>query len=415
MYADVEGACRRQESLLNSCTIVIIGGGPAGALTAANLAQAGREVFLFEERLRWEKPCGGGITHKALLKWPFLREAEIQRNWVRECELIAPSGKRIVFSLDPPVAIFSRRVLNCFLLQRARASGAIILNERVCRIAQRGKSWCIETGSRTIDAHYLILACGARNPFRKQLTQAFTPEDLMATAGYYIPGQSHSMQIRFVAGLHGYIWVFPRADHFSAGICGRLKHQSTAGLRRLLESWLPRLGLNFHGGTFYSHILPSLRLSTLREVAVSGNGWAMIGDAAGFVDPITGEGLYYALRSAELLSQALLENSPESYVARMRQDFLPELETAARMAERFYSGPWMGRAVIERMIQFTKNSRSFREVMQGMFAGTQSYTDLRWRLYRSLPIMLAETLASALQVPSRSRASEPDSSAEAAG
>jgi flavin-dependent dehydrogenase len=140
----------------------------------------------------------------------------------------------------------------------------------------------------------------------------------------------------------------------------------------------------------------------------------MIGDAAGFVDPITGEGLYYALRSAELLSQALLENSPESYVARVRQDFLPELETAARIAERFYSGHWMGRAVTERMIQFTKSSRSFREVMRGMFAGTQSYTDLRWRLYRSLPIMLAETLASALQVPSRSRASEPDSSAEAA-
>ena len=140
----------------------------------------------------------------------------------------------------------------------------------------------------------------------------------------------------------------------------------------------------------------------------------MIGDAAGFVDPITGEGLYYALRSAELLSQALLENSPDSYVARVRRDFLPELETAARIAERFYRGHWMGRVVIERMIQFTENSRSFRELMRGMFAGTQRYTNLRWRLYRSLPVMLAETLASALPFPSRSRATEPNSSAEAA-
>jgi flavin-dependent dehydrogenase len=208
------------------------------------------------------------------------------------------------------------------------------------------------------------------------------------------------MQIQFLDRLHGYIWIFPRADHVSAGICGRLKHQSTAELRRLLETWLPHLGFDFHAARFYSHILPSLRASTLRQVAVSGKRWALIGDAAGFVDPITGEGLYYALRSAELLSQALLKDPPESYAARLREDFLPDLGAAARVADRFYSGRWLGRTVIERMIQFTENSGNFRELMRDMFAGTQNYRDLRYRLYRSLPAMLAESLASTLRLPS---------------
>jgi flavin-dependent dehydrogenase len=378
----------------------IVGGGPAGALAAANLARAGREVIVFEERLAWEKPCGGGITHKGLLEWPFLGAAEIERNWVQECELIAPSGRRVLFRLQRPVAIFSRQVLNGLLLERARAAGATIFKQRVYRIEQRGESWYLESASRAIPADYLILACGARTPFRKQLAQPFAAEDLMVTAGYYIPGRSHTMQIQFLDRLHGYIWIFPRADHVSAGICGRLKDRSTSELRRLLETWLPRLGFDFREAGFYSHILPSLRPSTLRHVAVNGKSWALIGDAAGFVDAITGEGLYYALRSAELLSQALLEDSPEAYAAHLRQDFLPELEAAAGVANRFYGGRWLGRTVIERMIQFTENSGSFRELMRDMFAGSQNYRDLRYRLYRSLPAMLAESLASALRLPS---------------
>ena len=125
----------------------------------------------------------------------------------------------------------------------------------------------------------------------------------------------------------------------------------------------------------------------------------MIGDAAGFVDPMTGEGLYYAMRSVELLSQALLADRPQRYPALLRQDFMPELELAAQMAERFYLGRWMGEAVMERMVQFVGNSASFRALMSDLFAGTQGYRDLRRRLYLTLPTMLAESLASVLRLP----------------
>jgi flavin-dependent dehydrogenase len=378
--------------------IAIIGGGPAGSLAAANLARSGRKVFLFDEKLAWEKPCGGGITHKALVEWPFLRDAEVERNWIDQCELIGPSGRRVSFHLEQPIAIFSRQVLNGLLLQRAQDSGVEIIHDRITRIDGVAEKWKLESNTNFYDASYLIIATGARNAFRKQFAEPFAAEDMLVAAGYYIPGKSAVAQIQFLRGLQGYIWIFPRVDHYSAGICGKLPGKSTADLRRLLEDSLPKLGLNFEGAKFYAHVLPSLRPETLRNAAVCGEGWAMIGDAAGFVDPITGEGLYYAMRSAELISQAVIGNRPESYASRLRQDFLPELERAARIADRFYSGRWLGSNVLDRMIQFTAYSASFRELMCGLFAGTQGYRDLKHQTYRRMPKIFAESLLNALQL-----------------
>jgi flavin-dependent dehydrogenase len=386
-------------STRKSNTIAIVGGGPAGALAASLLAQAGRRVTLFDEKLAWEKPCGGGVTHKALANWPFLADANVERNWVSECELIAPSGRRVSFPLERPIAIFSRCVLNGLLLERARDAGTEIIRDRIVQIERCAGGWLLRSSRSSWQAAYLVIAAGARNTFRKQLASAFVPEDLMVTAGYYIPGRSRVMQIQFLRDLHGYIWIFPRADHFSAGICGKVHARSTAEFRKLLEQGLEGLGLDYKGARFYSHVLPALRAETLCDAPVDGEGWAMIGDAAGFVDPITGEGLYYAMRSAELLSQALLTDHPESYCKLLGQDFLPELELAAKMADRFYAGRWMGDTVLERIIQFTASSPSFRLLMSDMFAGTQGYRDLRRRLYRTLPRMLAESLASALSLP----------------
>ena len=241
-----------------------------------------------------------------------------------------------------------------------------------------------------------MLATGARNPFRAQFSSAFAPPDLMATAGYYVPGSSSCMQLQFLRGLHGYIWIFPRNDHYSAGICGKLGGMTTAELRGLLEKNLQAAGLDFSNAKFYSHVLPSLSSSTLRRAAVSGSGWAMVGDAAGLVDPITGEGLYYALRSAELLASAVREKAPESYSYLLNEHVLPELEMAARVADRFFTGEWMGEPVPEMMVHYTQNSERFRQLMCDLFAGSQGYRDLRHRLYRTLPAIAAESAVRAL-------------------
>jgi geranylgeranyl reductase family protein len=376
--------------------IAIVGGGPAGALAAAQLASAGREVLLFDEKLAWEKPCGGGLTDKALAQWPFLRDAQVERNWIGDCELIAPSGRRVRFALDRQIAIFSRLALNGLLLDRARDAGVSLRRERVLQIDEGGGGWAIRTANGSYSADFVVIASGARSSLRSRFTAALGPENFMVAAGYYIPGNHHTVQIKFLKALHGYIWIFPRADHFSAGISRRMQGKSTSELRRTLEDSLPEFGLSLDGASFYAHIIPSLTPDALRNSSFAGNRWAMIGDAAGFVDAITGEGLYYALRSAELLSEALLAGAPEQYSPLVKKDFLAELEHAARIANRFYSGEWMGGSVLERMIKLTQRSASFREIMRDLFSGAQEYSDLRQRVYEKLPRIAMEAVVSTL-------------------
>lgn len=388
--------------------IAIVGGGPAGAFAARELAHAGLHVSLFDEKLAWEKPCGGGITDKALGRWPFLRNSAHERNWITHCELVSPRGRRVSLQLDRHIAIFSRFTLNGLLLERARAAGARLIRQRVVEIGGRPGEWNLKTKQDTYQADFVVLAAGARSSFRGQFSSPLTPENFMIAVGYYIPGTHQVVQIRFLEGLHGYMWVFPRYDHFSAGICGRMQGKSTAELRQLLDACLPEFGLSLKNASLYAHIIPSLVPGAFETTTYSGDGWAMVGDTAGFVDPITGEGLFYALRSAELLAQAVMSHAPESYPTLIKDDFLPDLVHASRIAERFYGGEWMGDPVIERMIQLTGHSLRFRDLMRDLFAGSQEYTDLKQRLYRSMPIIAAEALASTLWPSTKTVTPGPD-------
>lgn len=374
--------------------IAVVGGGPAGALAAAELARGGRKVILFDEKLAWEKPCGGGITHKALVQYPYLQELSVERNIVASCEFISPSGRRTMMPLDKPLAIFSRRALNGMILDRASAAGAVLRRERVLAIERRDNEFRLRTSNAEVRASFVVLAAGARNPFRAQFYKPFDPADLMAAVGYFIPGSSNSMQIRFIDGLDGYIWIFPRCDHFSAGICGRIGDTPTLELRRRLEDFLAREGFSLDAAQIYAHILPAPRAATLKRIRPQGDGWAMVGDCAGFVDPVTGEGLYYALRSGDLAAQAILSGRPEKYEDLVKQDFLPELIEAARYSERFFHGTFLGESILERMIQFAAESPSFRELLSDLFSGAQGYIGLKARCYRTLPRVVRDFVAS---------------------
>jgi flavin-dependent dehydrogenase len=125
----------------------------------------------------------------------------------------------------------------------------------------------------------------------------------------------------------------------------------------------------------------------------------MIGDSAGLVDPITGEGLYYALRSAELCANALLAGRPDDYRATLDAEVLSELKLAAQVSQRFYSGQIFGESVLDRMVSLTAQSASIRDLMGDLFAGSQGYSDLRARLYKILPSALAESLSGMLRRP----------------
>jgi geranylgeranyl reductase family protein len=366
--------------------VAILGGGPAGAFAAARLASAGLSVQLFDEKLAWEKPCGGGLTHKAYSQYPFLLDNPTPKRIVSETVLAAPHAGEVTLKLDEPLLIYSRMDLNRLLLDRAEQAGVAIEKARITAISRTSSRWQLRTNTGTAEADFCIVATGARNPLREVGTQ-LKPADTMSALGYYVPGSQARIDIQFLPHLEGYIWVFPRCGHLSVGICG--KGESAASLRTRLELYMNQRGIPWKDATFYSHLLPSLDTSSWRGNRVSGDGWMAVGDAAGLVDPITGEGLYYAIRSADLAAQTVLaDRSPAeqtaAYRTLLRHDFAADLEFGSRLAKRVFLGRFLLGSVPARMVQFTRRSPRFACIIQDLFSGKQPYLGLKRRLLRNL-------------------------------
>ena len=367
--------------------VAILGGGPAGAFAAAQLASAGLSVQLFDEKLAWEKPCGGGLTYKAYSQYPFLLDNPTPKREVRETVLAAPNAGEVTLKLDEPLLIYSRIDLNRLLLERAERAGAQIEKARVLSMARGASGWQIRTSGGTALADFCIVATGARNPLRDVGTQLHA-EDTMSALGYYVPGTQARIDIQFLPHLEGYIWVFPRCGHLSVGICG--KGEAAGSLRRRLELYMTQHDISWKGATFYSHLLPSLDASSWRGNRVSGDGWMAVGDAAGLVDPITGEGLYYAIRSGDLAARTILEDAcapaglPAAYRGLLRRDFAGDLEFGSRLAKRVFLGRFLLGSVPARMVQFTRRSPRFAAIIQDLFSGKQPYLGLKRRLLRNL-------------------------------
>ena len=205
------------------------------------------------------------------------------------------------------------------------------------------------------------------------------------------------MKIKFVKGLQGYVWSFPRPGHLSIGVCASMSRHATRELREHLSAFISEENLNAANATLFSHVLPSPRAKTLRDRAIAGENWALIGDAAAWVDPITGEGIYYAMRSGQVLGEALAEGRPAAYASLIQAAFRDELEHAAKLSDKFYRGKFLGGPITTRMIDFARHSETFRGTLADIFAGAQSYRTLKKRLWSQLGITLAESAGSLLR------------------
>ncbi len=300
--------------------IAIVGGGPAGALCGERLAGRGFRVTIFDEHLAWEKPCGGGLTHKAIEAYPFLLDAPYPKKIVRTAELISGRGHRARFEMSHPIVIYSRKVLNGLLLDRAAAAGCVTLRSRVTAVETDGGRVRLMAGGEEHFSDFVVLAAGARNQLLPQTT-ALGSKDLEVTLGYFVPVEEDIIKVKFLTRFEGYLWSFPRADHLSVGICAKMGQQSTQILRRHLDDFMRQEKIPMRDVQLYSHVLPSPEAQTIRGRRIAGKNWAMAGDAAACVDPITGEGLFYALRSGDLLAEALIEGQLEAYPERLRAAF----------------------------------------------------------------------------------------------
>ena len=364
-------------------SFAVVGAGPAGATAAERLARAGFEVTLFDPKGAWEKPCGGGVTAKALRRYAYLLDdPDWPAQTIDRIRLVGPSRRQITIELDAPFRIYSRARLNGLLLARARDAGAAWVGETVSRFAREQGAWRVETKTGAWRADVLVGADGAASVVRRDLAGRFRPDDVALTMGYNAPGGwSGEAAIDFPPDFTGYLWAFPRPDHTNFGVINRLNERPAAELKQLLHAFVD----DYYGRpapldemAFYGAKVPMLARGSWHETRATGDGWALVGDAAGFVDPITGEGIYFAIRSGELLAEAFAEGAGlAGYERAWFEDFGEDLAVASRHLERFYHGRFLGASVVDRALLFSSRHAGFRRVMRRALGGEQSYLTLK--------------------------------------
>lgn len=358
--------------------VAIVGAGVAGAYLSGLLAEKGCSNLLFDYLAPYEKPCGGGIASKTIREFPFLDSQEIAKREVHSVEFVSPRGRAYTFSLPSPFYVFSRKELSRFLIDRAMRLGASFIPEKVVRVERRKRGWEVISDHGSYSADLLVGADGVKSIVRRQLWRNFDPRDLSLTVVSYIKGDFEGrVKVCFLSGVEGYIWWFPRPGNASVGIGSPLgqieSHQLETLLRKFTSEYYPSRGKR--GVSFKWALVPSLRAEELSRQRFSGERWALVGDAAGLVDPLTREGIYYALKSAQLLAEAILKGELGEYDRMLEEEFLGELRKAARLRRRFYS-PWF----LEMGLRLAAASGSFREIAFQLLLEKPAYTRLKKRL-----------------------------------
>ena len=373
--------------------IAIVGAGPAGCRAAWRMARAGARVAMFDGSHPREKPCGGGVTGRALdmvrdaidcgpIDAVSIRGAAFEHG-ARRVQVVFDDGP----NASPELVVASRARFDTALLAAAIEAGATFVAERVTDVSRDGGHWRIGTRGAAVRAGWMLGADGPNSLVRRRLFRPFARADLSIATGFFVHGvTSPDISVAFEDQPPGYLWSFPRRDHLAVGVCAQADDASTAELVPLASRWIAR---NVPAATTlerYSWPIPSLREATLTREEPAGPRWMLLGDAGGMVDPITREGIFFALLSAEAAADSLIEGGVDpaaGYASRIHPAIYDELIRAARLKARFFNPHFTAL-----LIRALEKSAAVRAVMVDLIAGRQPYRGLRQRLLATMEVKL---------------------------
>jgi len=331
--------------------VAIVGGGPAGSFCAFSLAENNLCPVIFDHTHPREKPCGGLVEPFTLKLFPFLNnplasqlfsfleKLPIKHSEKNRVDLISPSGKEVCLSTRKKMYCFSRLKLDQFLVNMAVDSGAKLIEEKVIALERKKDSWKVKTTHRSYHAKVLIGADGINSLVRKGLIGPLNKMDRGVCCGYLVKGlEKEDITIRFLAHRKGYIWAIPRDDHTSLGI-GTAEAAHSYGLRQELDMFIKQRYPHAEKISRWVASIPNVKNSKTFKIPVAGSNWILIGDAAGHVSPISGQGILYALLDGQLAAQAVVEKKPETFRELWKEAYGSGLLIETKLRKWLYTRP----------------------------------------------------------------------------
>jgi geranylgeranyl reductase family protein len=290
---------------------VVVGAGPAGTMAAHELAQGGARVLLVEKaRLPRYKPCGGGLTARARAVSPLVPRFAPE---ARAGTILLPCRRQLLSCpLPSPLTMVMRDQFDAYLAARAVAAGAELRDgSALTGLERAGRDVRLVAGGETVTARYVVGADGATGTTARlasfapvSRTGAPAIEVELAVPDAVRARYADAIVVDALAVHGGYGWIFSKGEHLSVGVGALLpagQHTLRASLTRFLAT---------HAGLSEGRTL--LQRGHSIPLAGQRTAWrrgpiVLAGDAAGLGDPLTGEGISYALASGRRAGRAVLD------------------------------------------------------------------------------------------------------------
>ncbi|ABF41825.1 geranylgeranyl reductase [Candidatus Koribacter versatilis Ellin345] len=317
-------------------SFIIVGAGPSGTAAAYDLAKAGHSVLLLDRsEFPRVKPCGGGLTVKTL---------KALRYSVTPVVRIVAKGLQVTNNLAEPIELRGKHPI-CFMTVRAEfddfclrqtleAGARFQKISEITGVEEFPDHVVLRTRDGEFHAEYLLGADGANSKVRLLLgAQPWFRRAIAVEAHAPVHKNAKAMEIDFGVVPRGYAWSFHKGDHLNVGLCTESAEVVKLS-RDLLANYLKRK----FGSDEYSHFVGHyLGIGGMRYEPKHKRIF-LVGDAAGMTDPLSGEGIYNAIKSGQAAASALLQNSEAPHVsyAQALADVRDDLEFCERAIGKFY-------------------------------------------------------------------------------
>jgi geranylgeranyl reductase family protein len=359
--------------------VILVGAGPAGATLAYELAKKGIGVLLLEkEKLPRYKCCAGGLTNKTVKLLDF-DISDVVQDVVYKVSFTFNLGTPYLGQHSQPlIYTVMRDAFDYFLVQKAQKLGAALMDgQKVTQIEESGDGVEIATADNIFRSRLVVGADGAYSVVARELGMRRDREYVAAIESEIaVPEEELAKwKSRVQAELGcipgGYAWVFPKHNHLSIGV-GCLTSKARH-LKHYHHQFLSSLNIGNYTITRSSgHLIPTCTKGRL----VWQDKALLLGDAAGLADPLTGEGIYNAILSAQLAAP-VIENSLahgkvklEDYQEAVDEKITPELRTARVLSKFFIRFPHLA-------FEMLKRREGTWRTGCGLMTGELQYTDIK--------------------------------------